>query len=225
MNRKTLITASAFTGFGLLNAIVFIILLCMNMVSVSTGLIFSILLIFLYFLAVWVPVLLNLIFKINFNLFLVIAYELFVVLALIVGSLWGVYKLNGVYDKIVHLASGVILAMLGCNLFTEAKGNKLTLVWTFIFALSFSMMLGGFWEICEFSFDTFLGENTQRWMGFEGRDVLKDTMSDIICDFSGGIIGGIAAVFFAKNERKTSVPVVRNADLGGMPDIIKLSEN
>ena len=215
MNKKILITSAAFTGFGIANAIVFIILACLNIApSISFGNIYSILLIFLYFLAVWAPVLLTLIFKINFNLPLIIAYEVFVILALVVGCLWSVYDMTSVYDKIVHFASGILFAMLAYNLITEKKGNTLSPVWTFIMALSFAMLIGGFWEICEFSFDTFLGENTQHWMGFEGRAVLMDTMIDIICDFAGGVIGGIAVVLLDKYKKKKQAAVKSN-DLSG----------
>ena len=208
MNKKILITSAAFTGFGIINAIVFIILACLNIApSIAFGNIYSILLIFLYFLAVWAPVLLTLIFKIKFNLPLIIAYQVFVILALVVGCLWSVYQIGSVYDKIVHLASGILLAMLAYDLITQSKGNKLSPVWVFIMALSFSMLLGGFWEICEFCFDTFLGENTQHWMGFEGRAVLMDTMIDIICDFVGGIIGGIAVVLFDKYKKKKQAAI------------------
>lgn len=212
MNKKNLIMSAAFTGFGIINGIIFIILACLNIApTISFGNIYSILFIFLYFLAVWAPVLLTLIFKIKFNLPLIIAYEIFIILALVIGCLWGVYDMTSVYDKVVHFASGILLAMLGYNLLTESKGNKLSPVWAFILALSFAMLLGGLWEICEFCFDTFLGENTQHWMGFEGRDVLMDTMIDIICDFAGGIIGGISVVLFAKSKNKKQV-LTENTD-------------
>lgn len=203
MNKKILFTSIGFTGFGVINAIIFIILACLNIApSISFGNIYSILLIFLYFLAVWAPVLLTLIFKLRFYLPLVIAYEIFVILALVVGCLWGVYDMNTYYDKIVHVGSGILFALLAHNLLAEAKGNHLNLVWTFITVFAFSMMLGGIWEIWEFSFDALLGENTQHWMGFEGREVLFDTMFDIICDCVGGIAGGIAVIVFEKLKLK-----------------------
>lgn len=206
MNKKILITSATFTGFGIINAIVFIILACLNIApSIAFGNIYSILLIFFYCLAVWAPVLLTLIFKIKFNLPLIIAYQVFVILALVVGCLWGVYNMGSYYDKIVHFASGILFALLAHNLITEAKGVRLNALWTFILVLAFSMLLGGVWEICEFSFDTFLGENTQHWMGFEGREVLMDTMIDIICDFIGGVMGGITVLLVRRRKSKVQV--------------------
>lgn len=199
-HKQILITASAFTGFGIINAIIFVILSCFNLAAVSTGPAFSILLVVLYFVTIWIPLGLTYLCKIKFNIALVVAYEIFIVLALVVGCLWNVYNYGDVYDKVVHFSSGILLSMLGYNLFIEQKQNKLTQLWIFIFAFSFAMMLGGVWEICEFSFDSVFGENAQHWFGFEGREVLKDTMIDMICDCSGAIIGGTSVALFEKRK-------------------------
>jgi hypothetical protein len=199
MNKKILFTLIAFTGIGIINAVIFLILSSLNIVSPNT--IQSTLLICLHFLVIWIPLFITLIFKINFKLPIIIAYEIFIIFALVVGSLWGVYEMGSLYDKIVHFGSGVLFALLAYNMLAETKGVHLNPIWTFITIFSFAMMIGGVWEICEFSFDTFFGENAQHWMEFEGHEVLLDTMLDLICDCCGGICGGISVILFRKNHK------------------------
>ena len=83
----------------------------------------------------------------------------------------------------------------------------------FIITFAFGMMVGGVWEIIEFSCDTFFGENAQSWMGFEGRAVLFDTMMDLICDCCGAIIGGIGAILIERRNAEKSTSEVSAPNL------------
>ena len=64
--------------------------------------------------------------------------------------------------------------------------------------------LGRLGEICEFSLDSVLGGDTQRWQGFVGREVLFDTMFDLICDFVGAIAGAVAVLLISRKKCKIS---------------------
>jgi len=59
----------------------------------------------------------------------------------------------------------------------------------FLFAVSFTVMIGVMWEISEYLFDEFLQTNTQNALGLFGREAVLDTMHDLICDTVGGVIG------------------------------------
>ncbi len=67
---------------------------------------------------------------------------------------------------------------------------------------SFSMMCGGIWEIYEYVTDGLLGNNAQVFEGFVGRDAIRDTMLDLVCDFAGAVAGGVLAVFLEKKKAK-----------------------
>ncbi|MDE6201663.1 MAG: DUF2238 domain-containing protein [Clostridiales bacterium] len=200
MNKKILNTSIAFTFIGVINAAVYIVLMVMGVTPFFMTKAFAFLMIALFFLAVWVPVIINRIFKINFSLSLVIAYDVFLIMGVLAGTLWEVYKISLVFDKIVHFASGILIAILAYDLFSAGNKRKLSPVWTFIVVFSITMMIGGLWEIWEFAFDMLFEQNSQSWMGFVGHEVLLDTMLDLICDCAGGILGGLYAAITEWNK-------------------------
>ena len=60
-------------------------------------------------------------------------------------------------------------------------------VFVSIFAFSFALAVGALWEIYEFSFDTLLGLNMQKFKDEDGTlligaAALRDTMGDLIID-------------------------------------------
>ena len=73
------------------------------------------------------------------------------------------------------------------------------------------MMIGGVWEICEFAYDGILvGQNTQRWQGFIGREALYDSMFDLISDFLGSLISAVI-VFIDRRKLEKSMNKTDNA--------------
>ena len=208
MNKKILNTSIAFTFIGVINATVYIALMVMGVTPFFMTKAFAFLMIALFFLAVWAPVIVNRLFKIEFSLALVIAFDIFLVMGVLAGTLWEVYKISLVFDKIVHFSSGILIAILAYDVFSAGNKRKLSPVWTFILVFSISMMIGGVWEILEFGFDVLFEQNSQSWMGFVGHDVLLDTMLDLICDCAGGILGGLYAALaeWSKVRVKTTKP-------------------
>lgn len=152
---------------------------------------------------IWVPVLLELIFKLNVGKLANISYQSFLILSIIVGSLWGVYSKISFYDTLVHILSGVLIAIIAYSLYKNSgKNNKLSLIWLFVLIFSVSMMSGGLWEIWEFLTDIILDGNSQCVNGLVGRDAVMDTMVDLLCDFGGGLFGAsVSVIVEIKNQK------------------------
>lgn len=160
-----------------------------------------------FLLTSYLPVLLELIFKLKVGKITNISYQSFLFFSILVGSIWRMYDKIACYDIIVHALSGVLIALIAYSLFANyRKNNKLSLIWLFILVFSVSMACGGLWEIWEFVTDILLDGNSQRVNGLVGRDAVMDTMLDILCDFGGGVIGAIISVFIErKNNKQTNL--------------------
>ena len=98
-----------------------------------------------------------------------------------------------------------------------------------LFAFSFSMMLGGLWEIYEFAFDGILKLNMQKFMledgtQLVGRAALSDTMKDIIVDGCGALLASIlgflslkqkkgwAYTFITSKQKSQTIPIAAEKD-------------
>ena len=201
MKKSTLVVSIVFTVLGLINGVTLIVLDCTNVFDATMQ---SYVLLCAFLILVWVPLILEKVAKTNLNFSLIIAYEIFLILSLLVGSMWGVYKLPIYYDKFNHLLSGVLFCFIFYSLFGEERSKNVGALWLFLLTFFVSMATGGIWEICEFTIDSLLGGNTQRWQGFAGREVLFDTMFDLICDFVGAIVGTIIVLVIYNKKRKNS---------------------
>ena len=114
---------------------------------------------------------------------------IFVYMASPMGSVINLYRSLGLYDKVVHFISGILLAALGTiivkKLMEKAKIDKstpMTILITTLTAFTFSSAAAGIWEIIEFLADLLAGGEMQRGM--------VDTVTDIIA-------GNIGAIFFS----------------------------
>lgn len=157
----------------------------------------------LFIILVWLPLLFEIIFKTNLNLILIILIELFLFATTIIGTAWNVYSIFTPLDKIIHICSGILFGLLFYDIYTKLSKTQLSPFWLCLFIFSFAMMIGGVWEIIEFSLDGIIpGQNTQKWQGFVGRDALNDTMFDLICDFIGAIIIAVYVFFYKRRTYK-----------------------
>lgn len=209
MKKEILWTSTVSSVIGVLNMIVFIVLSCLKIVEANF---LSYMFLLGFFVTAWIPLILNLIFKTTFNLFILLCYQIFLMLSLLVGSLWHVYRYFDAYDMIVHFGSGVLITFIAYMFFSNNKQNRFSLFWLFLLVFSISMMCGSVWEIWEFTTDAIFNNDSQVSAGLIGRAALMDTMTDIICDFVGGILGGIAVVIMEKrNRKKQEIVVLENS--------------
>ena len=117
--------------------------------------------------------------------------------AIYVGNVWDLYRIIPIYDKLLHLLSGVIIAIIGFVLFLylnngNIKGDFNT-YFAVIFSIIFSIAAAGLWEIWEFSTDMLFGFHSQN-------NSLIDTMMDIICGSIMGIIANIPIYLYIKGK-------------------------
>ena len=117
--------------------------------------------------------------------------------AIYLGNVWDLYRIIPIYDKLLHLLSGVIIAIIGCVLFLylnngNIKGDFNT-YFAVIFSIIFSIAAAGLWEIWEFSTDMLFGFHSQN-------NSLIDTMMDIICGSIMGIIANIPIYLYIKGK-------------------------
>ena len=117
--------------------------------------------------------------------------------AIYLGNVWDLYRIIPIYDKLLHLLSGVIIAIIGFVLFLylnngNIKGDFNTYC-AVIFSIIFSIAAAGLWEIWEFSTDMLFGFHSQN-------NSLIDTMMDIICGSIMGIIANIPIYLYIKGK-------------------------
>ena len=117
--------------------------------------------------------------------------------AIYLGNVWDLYRIIPIYDKLLHLLSGVIIDIIGFVLFLylnngNIKGDFNT-YFAVIFSIIFSIAAAGLWEIWEFSTDMLFGFHSQN-------NSLIDTMMDIICGSIMGIIANIPIYLYIKGK-------------------------
>lgn len=203
MQKRNLIISIIFSSITLFNLVLYIILSSLRVVGVS----YIDYLFFLgAFLAIWVPYVINELCKVNLNTIVVLCYQIFLCLSIVVGSIWKLYSIFEFYDVIMHFVSGVLIVIIAYSVISHSKNISANLFWTMIICFSIAMMGGAVWEIWEFSCDGILGYNAQHTLGMSGRDAIMDTMIDIICDFAGASVAsvGIAIVKCRMNKNNLS---------------------
>ncbi|MEG0494167.1 MAG: hypothetical protein RR696_13310 [Clostridia bacterium] len=130
--------------------------------------------------------------KLEIPNFISIMYYLFLYCAIILGEVLDFYYLVPHWDTILHFFSGAMLGALGFILVewlnaSEKVRVSLSPAFISLFAFCFALSCGAIWEIYEFSCDTLLGLNMQKYATgageqLMGRLALKDTMKDLVID-------------------------------------------
>lgn len=136
------------------------------------------------------PYLAELIFRFRLPGLIFFGYQIYVLFAGVIGSVFNVYYLASWYDLIIHTLAGYVFALLGIfvvsRLENYSKLNKWTIV-IFCFCLSLACEL--IWELLEWFVDNCLGQTAQGPIA-EGHNapLVTDTMVDILCNFCGAIV-------------------------------------
>ncbi len=140
------------------------------------------------FLLYFIPVFMQLFFKVRISFSLLIIYVGFVTLGAFCGSsLHLTHKLNG-FDKVQHTIWGYVSCFIGLFYLCKTKEidnvKPLTVILVF---LGISLATSGIWEVFEFIGDKFLGQTAQG-NPVNGIVAVDDAMYDIICHTCGSIL-------------------------------------
>lgn len=119
--------------------------------------------------------------------------------AMYLGNVFDFYLIIPMYDKILHLMSGLILGMIGYILFVHvsngATEGSFKRYMPILFSIIFSIAGAAVWEIWEFSTDQLFGFASQN-------NSLHDTMWDIICGSLMGVIANIPIYLYYIKGKK-----------------------
>lgn len=127
-----------------------------------------------------------------------LAYLVFLVPAMLVGIDLDLYKWEAVpYDKIVHMASGVLTAFGARELLDQASGKPDKIWFKALWSMSFVAFVAVLWECFEFACDQIAGMHMQELISTG----VQDTMYDMVVALIGGVIGTVLA-FPVRRRRK-----------------------
>ena len=122
----------------------------------------------------------------------------FIVAAMYLGNVFDLYIIVPMYDKILHLISGLIIGFIGYIFFlylsNGCEKGDFKPAMAMIFSIIFSIAAAGVWEIWEFSTDQLFGFASQN-------NSLVDTMTDIICGTMMGIVANIPIYLHIRGKK------------------------
>lgn len=135
------------------------------------------------------------VFKTKMSNFLKLSLVIFIFAAQCFGTAFDFYDKFHWWDTMLHTISGTIFFFVGIYLWNILTKNntipKTQMLIIVIFGVLFSLSTVVIWEIFEFSVDSILGEDMQVARSGVGREVIMDTMIDMISAVVGTIIGVI----------------------------------
>jgi hypothetical protein len=141
---------------------------------------------------------------------MLIIYAVFLYCAIYLGEVRSFYFRFPQWDTMLHTFSGAALGALGFSLIGLLNRSKsvsvnLSPIFVALFAFCFAVSLGVIWEIYEFTADTFLHTNMQKFALINGellagRAALADTMKDLIVDTLGAAVMSVVGYFSLKHN-------------------------
>lgn len=149
----------------------------------------------------------ELLLRIRFSLWLELALSIFAFAALAGGTVFNLYVIIPVWDKILHGLSGPLFCIVGMCLanilLRDQPHGARKIVTAVLIGFFFALVVGYVWEIFEYTVDSIIpGYNNQRWAAGVVEELengyyivtdnrgtgLHDTMWDMICNFLGSVI-------------------------------------
>lgn len=142
---------------------------------------------------------------------MLIAYAVFLFCAIYLGEVRRFYYLVPHWDTVLHTFSGAALGSLGfsiANLLnkSEVVDFSLSPVFVSLFAFCFALSLGAMWEIYEFSMDSLLHTNMQKYALESGEQLIgqaavADTMKDLVVDAIGAFVMSLLGYISLKYKK------------------------
>lgn len=142
---------------------------------------------------------------------MMIPFVIFLYCAIFLGEVRAYYYRFVGWDTVLHFFSAGMLATLAYSIVSILNRSdrvpvSLSPGFLAIFAFCFAVTCGAIWEIYEFTGDSLLGMNMQKWrteagVPLVGQAALADTMKDIIVDVCGAGIISLSGYFSMKKEK------------------------
>lgn len=176
--------------------------LCYAVMDINLGaydrLLASLSLVFVLF----IPRIINKIFKLKISDTIELVYVVFIILAQFIGSVVNLYDKVWWYDLFTHFLSGILISVFALVVMdwlgVYKEKNKF---FNTLFIISFNLMIASFWEFLEFGAFVFLKMDVQHHL----TTGVFDTMEDMLIALFGSIIVSVlylVHVKLNKNELK-----------------------
>jgi len=137
--------------------------------------------------------------KVLLNDSMELIYIIFIVFALVLGSLFKFYDLIYFYDKLVHFTSGILSAVVGIYLLVIFKKyDKNNKVFNAIFIFFTSLAVASLWEMFEYTSSIVFKVDPQRVL----TTGVNDTMLDIIMAALASILVIMMYLYEETNKKK-----------------------
>ena len=161
---------------------------------------------------------------------MMIPFVSFLYCAIFLGEVRSYYYRFVGWDTVLHFFSAGMLATLAYSIVSILNRSdqvpvSLSPGFLALFAFCFAVAAGAIWEIYEFTGDSLLGMNMQKWrteagVPLVGQAALADTMKDIIVDVLGAGIISLSGYFSMKRQKnwlqerqlKVDNPAVNKSD-------------
>lgn len=146
---------------------------------------------------IMVPYLLDKIKVYHMDEFLIFFYYLFLLLALVMGSILKFYYRIWWFDLFTHFISGIATSIVAFILLEKNKlVNKKYKWFGFMFIILFTISIAAGWEYFEFFCDKLFHSDAQ-WVFETGVD---DTMTDMLIATLSGILSSIYYLYYLKKK-------------------------
>lgn len=132
-----------------------------------------------------VPLILRKVFHREIGAKLETIYLLFVFCAHFLGSIIDLYHSVPGYDKVMHLLSGSVSALVALYVLIKLNQySEKSLFFNVLFIIAFTIMIAGFWEYYEYTCDQLFQKDAQNVL----TTGVGDTMQDMIAATIGSIL-------------------------------------
>jgi len=129
---------------------------------------------------------------------LIFFYYVFLLIALVMGCLLGLYYKIWWIDLLAHFISGILSSIVAFIILQENKLVSKKYKWfSFLFIIIFATSIGCLWEYFEFLCDKIFHEDSQ-WVIKTGVD---DTMTDMLIATFGGILVSIYYLYYLNKKK------------------------
>lgn len=153
----------------------------------------------------FIPRIINKIFKNKINDAMEFVYVVFIILAQLLGSVVNLYDGVWWYDLFTHFLSGILTSVFALVIMdwfgVYKEKNK---VFNALFMLCFTLAAACFWEFLEFGSFVFFGMDVQHHL----TTGVFDTMEDMLVAFAGGIVVVVSYLLESKVSKSGFVKKV-----------------